>query len=48
MTSIEEKIRRVKTMDSGGVVELLKKDSSEIFGMGHHEKSIRDPKHTLF
>lgn len=26
MTSIEEKIRRVKTMDSGGVVELLKKD----------------------
>ena len=38
MTSIEEKIRRVKTMDSGGVVELLKKDSSEISGMG------RDPK----
>ena len=26
MTSIEEKIRRVKSMDSGGVVELLKKD----------------------
>lgn len=30
MTSIEEKIRRVKSMDSGGVVELLKKDSSEM------------------
>jgi len=26
MASIEEKIRRVKSMDSGGVVELLKKD----------------------
>ena len=26
MASIEEKIRRVKSMDSGGVVELLKKE----------------------
>ena len=40
MASIEEKIRRVKSMDSGGVVELLKKE--RIFHMNANCTSEHD------